>query len=176
MKTLIIIGHPNLAISKTHSALIQEAQKHPELTLNILSEKYGKNIININQKEEQELVIHYDKIVLQFPFYWYSYPPLLKSWLDIVFTDALNGKTEGKMFIPVISTGSPEEAYSHQGSQNFEILELITPLIQTANKSMLKITKPYMIYGGNNNPHFEQIVKNYPSYLLQDSYEYIGKL
>jgi len=31
-------------------------------------------------------LLEHDRIVLQFPMYWYSMPPLLKKWLDDVLT------------------------------------------------------------------------------------------
>ncbi|RTL87458.1 flavodoxin family protein [Ancylobacter aquaticus] len=40
----------------------------------------------IDVEREQQLLLEHDRIVLQFPMYWYSMPPLLKKWLDDVLT------------------------------------------------------------------------------------------
>ncbi|WP_258875145.1 NAD(P)H-dependent oxidoreductase [Paenibacillus sp. VMFN-D1] len=41
---------------------------------------------NIDFKHEQELLRSHDRIVFQFPLYGYSTPPLMKMWVDEVFT------------------------------------------------------------------------------------------
>ena len=39
---------------------------------------------DVQVEQEQELLISHDMIILQHPFYWYSCPPLLKQWIDLV--------------------------------------------------------------------------------------------
>jgi putative NADPH-quinone reductase len=38
----------------------------------------------IDVKREQELLSLHDRMILQFPLYWYSTPALLKQWFDVV--------------------------------------------------------------------------------------------
>ena len=68
--------------------------------------------------------------------YWYSSPPLMKQYLDEVFThgwaygskgDALKGKNIGL----AISIGSIAEAYTPEGNVKFTIDELVSPMIAT---------------------------------------------
>ena len=63
----------------------------------------------INVEHEQELIETHDRIVLQFPFYWYSSPALLKQWEDDVIKAgwAYGGgrALEGKEFMLAVSTG-----------------------------------------------------------------------
>ena len=40
----------------------------------------------IDVAEEQKHLAAADRIILQFPFYWYSTPALLKQWQDDVLT------------------------------------------------------------------------------------------
>ncbi len=40
----------------------------------------------IDVKNEQSMLKAHHRIVIQFPLYWYSVPPLLKKWQDDVLT------------------------------------------------------------------------------------------
>lgn len=85
MKTLIIVAHPNINESFINKRWIEELNKYPhKYYVHQLYEVYPDENININI--EQQLIEKFDKIVFQFPFYWFSSPPLLKKWLDIVLT------------------------------------------------------------------------------------------
>jgi glutathione-regulated potassium-efflux system ancillary protein KefG len=180
MKNLIIVGHPNLSVSRVNIALIKELQKQENMVLDILSEKYGKNILSINVKEEQDLLENHNKIVLQFPFQWYSYPPILKSWLDATITDGFaygsQTKLKDKTLIPAISTGSSKEAYSAGGYQHYSIKEFLTGLIQIANLCSMKITEPFIINsaGKISDEMILDSARNYINYINKDNYSFIG--
>ena len=78
MKTLIILAHPNMQNSNTNRAWIQKAKNQPyKFDIHELCEAYANWQIEI--KKEQELLQKYDKIVIEFPLYWYSYPQLFKK-------------------------------------------------------------------------------------------------
>jgi glutathione-regulated potassium-efflux system ancillary protein KefG len=38
----------------------------------------------IDRTRLQMLLLQHDVIIWQHPFYWYSFPPLLKQWFDMV--------------------------------------------------------------------------------------------
>ncbi|WP_315983290.1 NAD(P)H-dependent oxidoreductase [Aliamphritea spongicola] len=91
----------------------------------------------IDVAAEQQALLEAEVIILQFPFYWYSVPALLKKWLDDVlaydFAYGANGdKLKGKDLVLSFTIGGPEEAYDPQGYNHFPIAELIKPLQQTA--------------------------------------------
>ncbi|GAA3332920.1 hypothetical protein GCM10020331_094910 [Ectobacillus funiculus] len=92
----------------------------------------------INVAHEQSLLESHDRIILQFPFYWYSTPSLLKQWQDEVLSygwaygeggDKLHGKELGL----AISTFGPEDSYQPTGYNHFTMETLTTPLQQTSN-------------------------------------------
>lgn len=65
---------------------------------------------NINIKYEQELLQEYDIIIWQHPMYWYSCPPILKQWIDMVleYNWAYGSKGDAlrnKLIFQVITTG-----------------------------------------------------------------------
>jgi len=84
MKTLVIITHPNLDQSRINRTWMQELKKHEEITIHALYQAYPDGKINV--AHEQSLLESHDRIILQFPFYWYSTPSLLKQWQDEVLS------------------------------------------------------------------------------------------
>ncbi|ETT59992.1 NAD(P)H oxidoreductase [Paenibacillus sp. FSL H8-457] len=85
MKTLVIVAHPGLHEgSRINRELTETVGHHPEVTVHDLYQRYPDGIIDI--AAEQQLLLRHDRIVFQFPFWWYSSPPLLKHWFDEVLT------------------------------------------------------------------------------------------
>lgn len=79
MKTTIFLFHPDLKESSVNQALI----KNITTEVRNIYELYPDE--NINIKAEQYALLRSDRIVFQFPMYWYSIPPLMKKWFDLVF-------------------------------------------------------------------------------------------
>ena len=81
MKTLVILAHPNMETSRVNRRWKMELEQFPEqVRIHELYEAYSDWDINVAR--EQELLEAHDHVILQFPFYWYSYPPLLKNgWM-----------------------------------------------------------------------------------------------
>jgi putative NADPH-quinone reductase len=85
MKTLVIVAHPNLNTSRVNKTWLEEVKKYPDkITVHDLYASYPDWRIDVQR--EQELAMQHERIIFQFPFYWYSSPPLLKKWLDDVLT------------------------------------------------------------------------------------------
>ena len=84
MRTLIILAHPDINNSTINRRWKQELEKYPEeFIIHELYKEYPD--WNIEVEKEQQLLESSEHIILQFPVYWYSYPPLLKKWMDDVF-------------------------------------------------------------------------------------------
>ncbi|MDF2613540.1 MAG: oxidoreductase [Clostridia bacterium] len=136
MKTLVILAHPDINHSNVNKRWKEELEKYPnDIIIHELYEEYPD--WNIDIAKEQQLLESNDFVILQFPVYWYSYPPLLKKWLDDVFTHGWaygsNGnKLKGKKIGMAMSIGDKEENYSHTGSVGFSADEIITPFKATA--------------------------------------------
>lgn len=84
MKTLVLIAHPHIESSRVNKKWKESALNQTDLTVHDLYETYCDQPIDV--KVEQQLLLAHDRIVFQFPLYWYSSPPLLKQWFDEVFT------------------------------------------------------------------------------------------
>lgn len=136
MATLVIIAHPNLEQSRINKHWVEYLRANTDVTLHNLYDAYPSEIIDV--AHEQLLLSTHDRIVFQYPLYWYSSPPLLKKWLDTVLTNGwaygTNGnKLRGKEMLIAISTGAPQEAYQMGGRNKFTLKEILIPMEATAN-------------------------------------------
>jgi glutathione-regulated potassium-efflux system ancillary protein KefG len=109
---------------------------------------------NIHIRAEQEALAAHDFIILQHPFYWYSCPPLMKQWMDLVLEHGwAYGKggrqLEGKKLFQVISSGGTFEVYSNQGKNRFTYRELLQPFELTAGLCLMDYLPPFIIPGAN---------------------------
>ena len=72
MKTLVLVFHPHLEKSQVNRKLMDAANETGDVT--VVDEYAAYPDFKINVEHEQELIETHDRIVLQFPFYWYSSP------------------------------------------------------------------------------------------------------
>ena len=135
-KVVVISGHPNLKDSYTNTVVLSQlAERIEDIDVRYLDRLYPDYQIDI--VAEQQALLDAETVVLQFPFYWYSVPALLKKWLDDVFAydfayGSKGDKLKGKNLLLSFTIGGPEESYDALGYNHFPIEELIKPLKQTA--------------------------------------------
>jgi glutathione-regulated potassium-efflux system ancillary protein KefG len=150
MKTLILFAHPRLEKSKFNRAMLQRIPQNPNLSFVDLYEIYPDFNIDI-EKEKERLMVH-DLIIWHHPIYWYSCPPLLKQWIDIVleFGWAYGpGGTAlaGKMVFNCVTTGGAGDAYQQEGRNRFTLREFLSPFDQTAFLCKMTYLPPFAIMG-----------------------------
>ena len=147
---LVLFAHPALEKSRVNRRLAAAVRTLPGVTFHDLYEAYPEFDVDVSR--EQELLVAADLVVMQFPFFWYSTPALLKQWEDLVLEhgwaygsegDAL----EGKRLQAVISTGGREEAYCCEGYNRFTMRELLAPLEQTAVLCGMHWLPPFVAHG-----------------------------
>lgn len=135
-KTVVISGHPNLEQSYANTVILEQLHSGLDnVEVRRLDALYPDYQIDI--EAEQAALLSADVIVLQFPFYWYSTPALMKKWIDDVFGynfayGAEGDKLKGKDFILSFTVGGPEESYDPLGYNHFTVEQLVRPLQQTA--------------------------------------------
>ncbi|MGC4119472.1 MAG: NAD(P)H-dependent oxidoreductase [Myxococcales bacterium] len=101
---------------------------------------------------EQVRLLAHELIVLQFPLYWYSVPPLLKQWFDLVLTHGWaygTGGTalRGKVLLAAVTTGGRETAYTPDGLNHHTLSEFLFPVEQTARMCGLEWWAPFLVQG-----------------------------
>ena len=120
MKTSVMVFHPNIARSRVNAALMERAQNEPELDL-VVRDMYALYPdFHINVEEEQRVANGADRLVFQFPFYWYSAPALMKQWEDEVLSSGWaygpDARIAGKRMMLAVSTGGLEDTYAADGT------------------------------------------------------------
>ncbi len=150
MRILVLFAHPALEKSRVHTRLLAAIDGIVGVTVHDLYEAYPDGDIDIGH--EQALLEAHDLVIQQHPFYWYSTPPLLKQWHDLVLEHgwaygAEGRKLEGKYMMNAISTGGGTDAYVRGGYNFFTIRELLAPIEQTARLCRMTYLAPHVIYG-----------------------------
>lgn len=151
MKTLVLTAHPNLENSRINRLWFDALQRADGITTRDLAAIGGAEM-RFDIEAEQALLLAHERIVLQFPFYWYSMPPVLKSWMDQVLSFGFaygpgGDRLKGREFVLLISTGGPEDSYHAGGYNNFSMDELLKPLQQTANLTGMTYLRPFVRHG-----------------------------
>lgn len=172
-KTLIILAHPNIAESKVNKALLDGIQNESNITVHDLYATY-KTVEAIDVAKEQALLVHYDRIIFQFPLYWYSAPAMLKEWQDKVLSYGFaygpeGSKLAGKESKIIVSVGSPEYAYQAGAYNNFTLSEYLRPLQSTIVFTGMEFKGIFATYGAmkltaealaNDVKTYQTILKN----------------
>lgn len=149
-RVLILFAHPRLERSRANLALIGQVPRHPDITFRDLYELYPD--FNIDAETEKKLLLEHDIIIWHHPVFWYSCPPLLKQWIDMVleFGWAYGpGGTalEGKIVFNAITSGGSREAYSASGHNRFTLKEFLLPFDQTARVCKMHYLPPFVVQG-----------------------------
>lgn len=149
-KILILFAHPLFEKSNANDALVRYIPDSPNITFHDLYQEYPD--FDINMKREQELLWNHDIIIWHHPMYWYSCPPLLKQWIDLVLEHGwAYGKEgyalKGKLLLQAITTGGRRENYSSTGRDRFTIQQLLEPFNQTAQVCRMTYLPPFVVHG-----------------------------
>jgi glutathione-regulated potassium-efflux system ancillary protein KefG len=171
-RLLILFAHPALERSRVHRRLLAHLPERPDITLNDLYEAYPD--FDVDVPREQALLTTHDLIVFQHPFFWYSTPPILKQWQDLVLQHGwAYGRSgtalRGKRVLHIISAGGRDEAYQHDGYNRFTMRELLAPLEQTAVLCGMRWVPPYVIHGTHRlkDAQIEDEARRYGELVIQ---------
>lgn len=170
MKTLVMITHPHGKSSLINRRWVEELAKHPDkYLLHDLYSLYPDEKLDV--EKEQQLIEAHDTIVFQFPFYWFSSPPLLKKWFDEILTDGWAYgrdsayKLAGKKIALVITAGSDEKDYQASGRAKYTIEQLTAPFETTFNYIKADYQPLFVFYGTEHHATPERIDQSARDYL-----------
>ena len=157
-KILILFAHPRYEWSAVNSILVNNIPDIPEITFHDLYEKYPD--FNIDIEHEKSLLTDHQIIIWQHPFYWYSAPPLLKQWIDLVLEFGWaygpgGSALKDKIVFNSITSGGQLSAYARGGHNRFTINELLAPWQQTAFLCKMIYLPPFAIHGTHRIQHGE---------------------
>ncbi|MCM0599674.1 NAD(P)H-dependent oxidoreductase [Periweissella fabalis] len=178
MKTLVIVAHPDYKQSGTQQFLLHQAlqMQDSQVTWHLLD-----NEKSLDVEAEQQLLREHQRIIFQFPLYWYSLPANLRQWQDDVLTRGFaygtNAVLAGKEFGIVVSLGEPLNEYQAGGREHYTISELLKPLQAMANKLQWQYLKPLVIsqFEYMTDSQRLALVTNYQQYLTLNDTSFAGQ-
>jgi glutathione-regulated potassium-efflux system ancillary protein KefG len=149
-RILVLFAHPRFEKSMNNAILLRYISRSADITIHDLYERYPD--FHIDVEHEKNLLAEHDVIIWQHPFYWYSAPPLLKQWIDIVLEFGWaygpdGSKLKGKIIFNTITTGGQRSAYSKDGYNRFTVKELLAPFEQTAALCKMTYLPPFALHG-----------------------------
>jgi glutathione-regulated potassium-efflux system ancillary protein KefG len=169
-KVLILFAHPRLETSRIHNALLQQLPRNRDLSFNDLYEQYPN--FNIDTDREKYLLLQHDIIIWQHPLYWYSAPPLIKQWIDMVLEFGWaygpgGNALSGKMAFNIISSGGPRESYTTTGHHKNTLRQFLLPFERTTTLCNMNYLPPFAIQGTHrlNNESLEEQSQQYKTVL-----------
>lgn len=147
MTTTLLLAHPDLASSRANRALLAGLDDLAGLEVVDLYATYPDE--QIDPSAERERLLRADRLILQFPMFWYSTPPLLKRWQDAVLTPLIYLEPDtaallkGLPVMAATTTGGPAASYCQA---DMSINELFAPLRATACKAGWSWQTPFALH------------------------------
>lgn len=169
MKTLVIVTHPDIENSVLNRRWIEELSKYPEkYVIHQLYKVYPDEKIDV--LAEQKRIEKYDKIIFQFPVFWFSCPSLLKKWIDevIIYGWAFGSKSEfkvaNKKIALALSVGLNEYEYSAQEKYKYTLEQLTRPFELTFDYVKADYQPFFAYYGIEPSSSADCIEESIPLY------------
>lgn len=169
MTTLVLVAHPHLADSTSQqffkASLPQEAVTWVHL------DALGA----FDVAAEQDRLRQADRIILQFPLYWYAAPASLKAWEDAVLTRTFvygdhRYPLADKELGVVVTTGMPAKAFQRGGEEGLTLDACLAPLAALAHRAHLTWLPTFAVHQFSylTEPQKLQMVIDYQRYLTQE--------
>jgi glutathione-regulated potassium-efflux system ancillary protein KefG len=176
-KVLVILAHDDMNLSRVNNRFAKELENVENVEVRDIKTLYPDFKIDI--QAEQEAIKRADKIVFQFPMFWFNAPSILKEWMDKVYALGFafdvtkegyqRRELNGKEFMLAVSMGGAQEAYD--GEKVKSVNECLTPYIYTSKFCGMKVVDPYYIYGamsrGLNDEKLELAAEKFKTAILK---------
>ena len=162
-KILVLFAHPAIHRSIVNRRLKSIYFEFDNIKFRDLYDIYPEFMIDVDL--EQQLLIEHDLIIFHHPMYWYSAPPILKQWQDLVLKNGFafgpgGSALKGKQLLSVVSTGQDELEYCIEGVHNFTIREILRPFEQTAIFCGMHYLPPFVAFGPMRKINRQRISDN----------------
>ena len=168
-KVLVIQAHDDMKISRVNKRFSQEIEALENVEIRDLKALYPD--FKIDVEAEQEAIRKADKIVFQFPMFWFNAPSILKEWMDKVYTIGFafdisdkgyeRRELAGKEFMLAVSMGGHEAAYSGDYKS---VDECLTPYIYTSKFCGMRVVEPFYVYRAMQNLSDEKLEELAPQF------------
>jgi glutathione-regulated potassium-efflux system ancillary protein KefG len=155
---VVLFFHPRYEDSRANRLLAEAAQATPGVLFRDMYELYPDFAIDVAQ--EKSILLAHDIITWQHPFFWYSCPPLMKQWIDLVleygWAYGKNGdKLAGKSVLQAVTSGGTFDVYQTGGRNRFTYRTLLSPFDQTVHLCQMQYLPPFIVPGASRLPTSE---------------------
>lgn len=146
---LLVSGHPDLNHSLANKTILTKLEEsHLPFTLRRM-DLLGWDF---DITREQEYVKQADVIVFQFPLYWYSFPAIIKNWVEKVFAHGFaygssGNALKGKRLLLSFTVGGGADHYRKDGKNRHPIEEFLYSFEQMASLCQMTYEKPVYSFG-----------------------------
>lgn len=153
MKTTVFVFHPELENGSRINASLAKAAIEAGFEVRNVYHMYPD--FKIDVAAEQAVLEESDRIVLQFPIYWYQTPALLKQWFDVVLEygwayGSTGNALQGKEVILAVSFGAQREDYQLDGRFHTTVEEVLKPIATIQYHTGLLFLEPFVTMGALN--------------------------
>ena len=163
MKTLVVVSHPFPEQSTSIKALQAMAETIPEITVRNLESLYGHAFDAFDIAAEQKAHEAADRIVYLFPIHWFNLTPMLKAYLNAVWSYGWafgpdGTALKGKEMLVVVTAGASQHTYSAEGLIRSSMEEVLTPMKASAYYVGMTYAAPLAFYNamGPSNEALER--------------------
>jgi putative NADPH-quinone reductase len=166
MHTLVVVSHPQLSGSNTQNFFRESAQSLADVLWHPLTTQ------NFDLAAERQLLQTADRVVLQFPLYWYSAPASLWRWLDEVWVrgvvyDEHGGLLSGKTLGLVVNYGQSPQSFGLAGQNGLSVADTLKPFVGIANRTGMTLLPPIVV------PQFERMTDEARATLMVRYQQYL---
>lgn len=146
---LIISGHPDLKSSLANKTIPETLGKSD---LSCTLRRLDLLGWDLDVEEEQKYVKQADVIVFQFPLYWYSYPAIIKNWVEKVFAHGFAYGSKGtaltgKYLMVSFTVGGGSDHYRRGGQNRHPVEEFLYNFEQMAELCHMVYEPPVYSFG-----------------------------
>ena len=135
MKTMVVISHPTIQTSSSQQFFLATLKGEETVTVRHLDEVWSEAKPHFTRVIEEKALVESgaQRLILQFPMYWYQAPAVMKEWIDTVMSKSAPLRKQIKELGIVVTLGVKEEAFRAGCKEQFTISELMRPFQALAN-------------------------------------------
>ena len=135
MKTMVVISHPTIQTSSSQQFFLATLKGEEAVTVRQIDEVWSERKPHFTRETEEKALVESgaQRLILQFPMYWYQAPAVMKEWIDTVMSKSATFAKQIKELGIVVTLGVKEEAFRAGGKEQFTISELLRPFQALAN-------------------------------------------
>lgn len=151
-RIVVVAAHPQLEHSRATRALMHAAGALPGVDVRDLYALYPDYFIDA--AAERTALADAQLVVWLHPIHWYGMTPLLKLWVDEVFSFGWaygpgGHALRGKDLWLAVSTGGPEHSYRTDSYNRYFFDAFLPPYDQTATLAGMRFVPPLVLHGAH---------------------------